>query len=219
VKRPDLLEGVSGPRAPRQKRSLERRDAILAAAITVFGRDGYEGASVRRIASEAGAATGAVSQFFGSKRRLLLVSMDALLARIERVRPPEFVGTRPLAADMQRFLTGIFRRERPFVGVYRAWREAALIDPWIADRDRRIRVWSGGRIQALFTRLGSRPGARPDLDFEALAHLWDRFFWELLAKPPKPSARAARVIASILSHTLFSDGLVERERNPDRGAS
>ena len=210
MKRPDLLEGLPGPRAPRQKRSLGRRDAILAAAITVFGRDGYEGASVRRIASEAGAATGAVSQFFGSKRRLLLVSMDALLARIERVRPPEFAGARSLAADMEEFLTGVFRRERPFVGVYRAWREAALIDPSIADRDRRIRVWSGGRIRALFARLGSLPGARPNLDFEALASLWDRFFWELLAEPPEPRRRAIRAISSMLCQTLFTDGLLRR---------
>jgi AcrR family transcriptional regulator len=206
-RRPVLLE-EPGPRPPRQARSVRRRDAILGAALAAFGRDGYEGASIRGIAEEAGVATGAVYQFFGSKRRLLLVSMDALLLRIEQVAAPHFAGRDSLRADMEAFLTGVFRRERPFVGVYRAWREAALLDPSIAALDRRIRIWSTARIGRLFLRLTGLPGARRDLDVAALAGLWDRFFWDLLAQPPSDRPRAIRGIAATLCHTLFTDGLL-----------
>jgi AcrR family transcriptional regulator len=205
-RRPDLLRGVRGPRPPQQRRSVERRDAIVEAAIHRFGREGYARASIQMIAREAGVSTGAVYQFFRSKDHVLLVAMDALLVRIEAVPPPLFPRIGDRTAEMEAFLADVFRRERPFVGVYRAWQEAALVAPEIAEHDRRIRAWSSARILGLFTRLAALSGARSDVDLPELARLWDGIFWNLLAHPPSTRSRAVRTVARVLHGALFADG-------------
>lgn len=206
MSRPDLLRGEPPARAPKQGRSRRRREAIVRAALVQFGRAGYQRASIRGIARAADVATGSVYQFFHSKRHLLLVSMDTLLRRLEKLGPPSFTSRKRLPGDLEKFIAEVFSRERPFIGVYRAWGEAALIDGTIAELDRRIRVWTSGRIHRLFALLAGLPGARSDLDLETLAQLWDRFFWNLLAKPPSDRQRAVRSIARTLHHTLFADG-------------
>lgn len=203
TRRPALLRGVRGPRPPTQRRSVARRAAILEAAVRRFGRDGYARASIQAIAREADVATGAVYQFFESKDHVLLVAMDTLLQRIEAVPPPSFPASGSRVAAMEAFLSGVFRRERPFVGVYRAWQEAALVDPKIASRDRAIRTWSSARILGLFTAMASLPGARSDLDLPELARLWDGIFWNLLAHPPADPRRSVASIARTLCRTLF----------------
>ena len=213
MKRPDLLRGERQPRAPSQRRSLLRREAVLQAALVRFGREGYERASVRGIAREADVATGAVYQFFGSKRHLLLVSMDVLLAHLEQVGPPPLAsGGQRLLAGLEEFVEDVFSRERPFAGAYRAWQEAALTDATIAAHDRQVRAWSRARVRRLFGILASLPQARPGLDLALLAQLWDRFFWNLLAHPPAQPRRAARSVAATLYHALFLDSPAERER-------
>ena len=205
MKRPELLRAVRGPAPPRQRRSIERREAILEAAIRRFGRDGYANASILAIAADAGVATGAVYQFFASKDHVLRVAMDALLARIEAVPPPSFPAAGDRTAAMEAFLIDVFHRERPFVGVYRAWQEAALSDRAFRALDRKIRDWSSDRIRGLFTRLSSLPGARRDLDVADLARLWDAIFWNLLAHPPRDVRRSASNLARILTRMLFAD--------------
>jgi len=174
-----------------------------------FGKDGYEGASVREIARGAGVALGAVSQFFGSKRLLLLTSMDTLLRHLEAFGPPSFADRSTVERDLEKFLREVFARERPFIGVYRAWQEAALIDSMIAAYDRQIRTWTRWRIHALFGLLAGLPGARPRLDLEMLAELWDRFFWNLLAHPPSDVEAAVARIAQTLTHSLILDTSAE----------
>jgi AcrR family transcriptional regulator len=219
MKPPDLMRGEAPRRAPVQRRSLERREAILQAALVRFGQLGYGRATVRGIARRANVATGSVYQFFGSKRQLLLFSMDALLRRLEQVEPPSF-GSRGgrVLESLERFLADVFSRERPFLGAYRAWREAALVDGAIAARDRRVRAWSRRRVHGLFEILSCLPGARQGLDLEMLAELWDRFFWDLLADPPVESRRAVHGIARALYHTIFSDPPTGRgDSRPRRG--
>jgi AcrR family transcriptional regulator len=203
--RPDLFAGEPAPREPQQARSRGRRERVVRSAMERFAADGYERASIRAIAGRAGVASGAVYQFFRSKRELLLAAMDALLSHLESFSPPSMGNPRTLPADLERFLTDVFAREAPFVGVYRAWREASLVDETIARLDRIIHVWTSARILGLFTRLAALPGARAGLDLAVLAELWDRFFWDLLATPPSDSRRAARSIARTLSHTFQED--------------
>src|SRR3954471_15950936 len=46
------------------------RDDLLAAGLTVFERDGFEGATVAAIRNLAGASNGSFFHFFGSKKEL-----------------------------------------------------------------------------------------------------------------------------------------------------
>jgi AcrR family transcriptional regulator len=54
----------------RPRRSQPNRDRILAAARRVFAAEGYDRATVRRVAAEAGTAPSMVIRYFGSKDAL-----------------------------------------------------------------------------------------------------------------------------------------------------
>ncbi len=211
MNRPNLLRGEELPPAPQQARSRKRREAILEAAVVRFGRDGFERASIEEIAREAGAATGGFYQFFRSKRQLLLVLMDTLLRRIEEVHPPS-LSPGKVPDGIEEFLAKVFRSELPHVGVYRAWQEATLADSAISNHNRDIRSWSRARIQGWFAGLAALPGARPRLDLETLAMLWDSFFWGLLAQPPSELKRTAKSVTVMLYHAFFLDSPKKRTR-------
>src|SRR5699024_9322772 len=65
------------PRGPRghYRKSAELRRRIVAAAVQVFSRDGYRGATIRAIASEAGMSPSSLLHFFASKHELLWATM------------------------------------------------------------------------------------------------------------------------------------------------
>lgn len=61
---------------------------LLLAAIERFGRDGYEGASTRAIASDAGKPMSAITYHFGSKHGLYLAAARYIVAEIgDRFEP------------------------------------------------------------------------------------------------------------------------------------
>jgi AcrR family transcriptional regulator len=57
--------------------SEETRTRLLTAAAAVFGRRGYDGASIAEITSEAGLSSGAVYAHFGSKAALFAATLQA----------------------------------------------------------------------------------------------------------------------------------------------
>ena len=54
-----------------RRKSGDKEKRIADAAIRVFGRDGYHGAKITRIAEEAGVATGSVYLYFRNKQSIL----------------------------------------------------------------------------------------------------------------------------------------------------
>ncbi len=86
TKRPNLLAGEDLPPEPQQRRSLEKRVQLKAAALALFGDKGFERTSVDDIASRANLAVGGFYLHYRSKRQLLLALMDDLLTRSERDR-------------------------------------------------------------------------------------------------------------------------------------
>lgn len=75
------MDGGRSTPAPRVRRSRaerkrETREALTMAAMAVFARDGYHGASLEGIAGEAGYSKGAVYSNFGGKAELFLAVMD-----------------------------------------------------------------------------------------------------------------------------------------------
>ncbi len=61
-----------GAKLEKLKKSEETRSRILEAALSVFRRHGFEKASMREIASEAGVAVGAAYYYFDSKDALVM---------------------------------------------------------------------------------------------------------------------------------------------------
>src|SRR5690348_18065988 len=64
------------PRTGRRPGTSSSRDDILRAARKLFGERGYEGATMRAIAAEAGVDAALVVHFFGNKANLLGEAID-----------------------------------------------------------------------------------------------------------------------------------------------
>ncbi len=70
------MRGVESTRLTREQSKAHTRERLLAAARRVFARNGYHGASVEQVASEAGFSTGALYSNFGGKEDLFLALME-----------------------------------------------------------------------------------------------------------------------------------------------
>src|SRR3546814_8615422 len=69
-------------RVPGGDRGEETRQRLLDAAIDVFGRCGYEGASTRALAGAAGANLAAIPYHFGGKEGLYLAAATHIAEQI-----------------------------------------------------------------------------------------------------------------------------------------
>jgi TetR/AcrR family transcriptional repressor of mexJK operon len=70
-------EPAPEPAAGRRRRSEVKRDAILRAALAVFLREGFAGASVDVVAATAGVGKQTVYAHFGDKEKLFLAAAEA----------------------------------------------------------------------------------------------------------------------------------------------
>ena len=89
-----------GRRTGRRPGSADTRGRILDAARVAFGERGYDGASVRQIAADAGVDPALVHHYFGPKQRLFVAAMTfpvdpaVALPRLLAAGPSEELGER-----------------------------------------------------------------------------------------------------------------------------
>ena len=206
---PNLLAGEDFPPAPRQKRSIEKRERIHSAALHLFRKKGYHATSIEEIARKARVPVGGFYQHYRSKRQLLLALMDGMLQMMARLDVDGLRVAGGIRAALRDFLARAFSGDLHFLGAYRAWQEAALSDLELARRHRRIRAWTGKRVTGLFLRLSQLPGARSGVDIPALARAMDGFFWNILSEavhtPPGDLDPWIDSAAHIMVHSLFTD--------------
>jgi len=110
----------------REKATVERRQQILAAAMTCFMRKGYHRATMDDIALESGLSKGTLYWYFKSKKELFLALVRSIMQQIESgwqvlVDDPDKTATEKL-----RLTTTLFRVEisemAPFFGIMmEAW--------------------------------------------------------------------------------------------------
>jgi AcrR family transcriptional regulator len=131
------------------------REEVVSAAAKVFLRDGFQGSSVRRIATEAGRTTGAIYSSFDGKA-------DLFLAVLEEKLDPELAKLYEAARRAPRGEAGVAVGERfsAYLKKRRRWL-ILLIEFWAqAARDRRTqRVFDrrhGGLRAAIAETLGER---------------------------------------------------------------
>ena len=67
---------------PRQARSRELVERVLAASARVFADDGYAAATTNKIAEQAGVSVGSLYQFFPHKAALLQALRERIMARM-----------------------------------------------------------------------------------------------------------------------------------------
>jgi AcrR family transcriptional regulator len=208
VKRPKLLIREALPPAPRQRRSLEGRARLKAAALELFRERGYAGTSIEEIAARARLAVGGFYLQFRSKRQLLVVLMDDFVGALSEIDLRLDASSDPRAA-LRDLLSRAFSSDLQYLGAYRAWQEAILTDADLANKQRGIHAWTTARVLRTFTVLQTLPGARAGVDLQALARVMDIFFWSLLGEALRlPRIELHRWLDSathLVFHALFVD--------------
>ena len=148
-----------GRRTGRRPGSVDTRGRILAAAREAFADRGFEGATVREVATRAGVDAALVHHYFGSKQRLFVAAMEfpvdvGLVFAGLAVGPRDNLGER-----MVRTIVEIWDRPavRPLIlGIARS----ASTDPTAAAMFRGVLV--GGPLRAIARVLDT-----PDADLRA----------------------------------------------------
>jgi AcrR family transcriptional regulator len=161
-----------GPAGRRREESERRRQSILAAARRCFGRDGYAGATVARIAEEAGVSNGLLYQFFRNKDHLFeVVLKDVVRDWVRALVPRPEEEASPADA-----LEGMLRRSVEFCRTHPLLPALLSRDP--ALQLQRIAMASADRIEphralvASILRRGIAAGEfRADLDVPSVADL------------------------------------------------
>lgn len=134
---------VSPPAPSRRREASERRRrSVLDAARACFGRDGYAGATVARIACEAGVSNGLLYQFFRSKDELLEVVLKEVVRDwVRALVPREHEHERPARALEQMFRRSVeFCRTNPLL--------PALLSSDPSLQLQRMSVAAEGRLDA-----------------------------------------------------------------------
>jgi AcrR family transcriptional regulator len=89
---------------PRPRRSDATRAAILAAARERFASDGYERATIRAIAADAGIDPAMVMRYYGTKDKLFASAAEFDLRLPDpRTMPRDEIGTRVVAHFLERW--------------------------------------------------------------------------------------------------------------------
>lgn len=126
----------TAPRLTRTEAKAETRRRVLEAAEAAFRRDGYHGASLERIAAEAGFTTGAIYSTFDSKAEIMLALIASQAAR----RREAVTDTFAKASDPERALAELARRYGAEAAPERSW-STALVEFMVAvGRDDRLRA-------------------------------------------------------------------------------
>lgn len=145
-----------------------RRREIVAAVYRVLARDGLEGATLRRIATEAGCTTGSVTHHFADRRALLEATVDTAveesMARLLASWRRE--GPRAGLAEM----LPLDETRRQEVTVWLAGVQAGAQDPELAERlANRCAAAQERLVAELRSRRGDVDGGSTDADVELLA--------------------------------------------------
>ncbi len=139
----------------------QRKELILEAAARVFARNGFQRATMREIADEAGIATGTIYLYFDDKRDLLLSIAEQLVHLIPRELPSH------ATPDEERsFIRCVLDEQLRVVEEYRPFFRAVVGEMWTDDS---LRTQYLNRVLAplvntieLFLKIGIETGkARP----------------------------------------------------------
>jgi AcrR family transcriptional regulator len=124
---------------------VRTRDALVAAAARVFLRRGFQGASLREIASEAGLTTGAVYSNFDGKADLFLAVLEenidphlAVMYEAARTAAQRRLG----AAVGEQFAASVKQQRRWLTLLIEFWAQAARdpkLRPKFAERHGKLR--------------------------------------------------------------------------------
>jgi AcrR family transcriptional regulator len=130
------VKGEVAPRLTRAEAKAETRRRVLEAAEAAFRRDGYHGASLERMAAEAGFTTGAIYSAFESKAGVMMALVET---RAER-RRVDWAEMLAAAASAEGFIEEVARRTAREGDAERDWWAVVIEFMTVVARDRRLRA-------------------------------------------------------------------------------
>jgi TetR/AcrR family transcriptional regulator, regulator of autoinduction and epiphytic fitness len=171
---------AASPQGRRQKRAIQTRRRILAAAADLFDRQGYTTTTIQQIAGQADVAWQTVYSVFGTKAAILSAVFDVAVAGDDDPVPvPErpFVQAIADAADAREKMRIFARRLRETgtrtAGVLNVIDAAASTDPEIAALWRTLRDQSLRGMTLAVTGFAEQGALRPGLSIPRAADiLW-----------------------------------------------
>lgn len=130
----------------------ERRRRILEAAIEAFAARGYEGASMREIATAAGVTKPVLYDHFASKERLFVEAMESIRDELTR-RGAEAMGRRgALEARVRAAISAFFSYVEEKPAAARVLLVAPRGRPELIQASRRVQAEATARLAALLAR-------------------------------------------------------------------
>lgn len=131
-----LVKGKPAPRLTRAEAKAETRRRVLEAAEAAFRRDGYHGASLERIAAEAGFTTGAIYSTFDSKAGVMM----ALVAARAKRRRAAWAEVLAAAASAEDFVEEVSRQTAREGAAERDWWGVVTEFMTVIARDEQLRA-------------------------------------------------------------------------------
>jgi AcrR family transcriptional regulator len=131
-----LVNGKASPRLSRAEAKAETRLRVLEAAEAAFRRDGYHGASLERIATEAGFTTGAIYSTFDSKAGVMMALVAERAERRRAVWSEVFAAT----ATAEDFVAEVSRQVAREGAAERDWWAAVIEFMTVIARDGELRA-------------------------------------------------------------------------------
>lgn len=162
------------PRSPAANARLreESRARIMAAALELFGRDGYDGTSVRAIAQAAGVSAGLLYTHFEGKDGLLRALFEASMADVRAsFAEAEAAGTP--AERIERLVRASFRILRERETFWRLSYGVRMQEAVLAGLGERVLAWTGEIRRVLERYLREAGFAHPEIEAAVLFALID----------------------------------------------
>lgn len=167
---------------PKAVDHTERREELAAALWRVVMRDGIEGASIRRVATEAGWSSGSLRHYFDTQSDLLAFAM-ALVIRRARTRIEALADETDPRARAERLLHEVLPLDderRAEMQVWLAFTMRALVDPGLRPLRDQAHAALRGLCRQIAAALGSTD---PDHDAERLHAFVDGLALHAVAVP------------------------------------
>lgn len=187
-------------RLTRAESRQRTRDLLVAAAMRVFARSGYAGASVDAIAAEAGFTVGALYSNFATKQELFLATLEKHCAD-EQAGLLELIDATP---GLEELLDALVARTADLDEQQREWWQL-WVEMWLyaqrhAEAAPRFRAIQDETRAAIADGLG-RGGQPVDEEVVALVHaLWTGFLMYRLINPDAlPAAGFGRAVRWMLA--------------------
>lgn len=198
-------------RVPKQKRSIQKYDAIVRAGYDLFCQQGYYKTNTAEIAKRAGVSVGVVYSYFQDKKDILIQVIDAYLMELEQrfsTVLDEMTAGQELESVIERFAESLRASHRMNQAAYDEFLALALRNEEIRKK---FDSFEDKILQELFRELSKRQNIakvhlmeRLRLSYGVIEHLCHDTIWSSATQEEWETAKGlsiSMISTLLLNHT------------------